>query len=1388
MTKTNNIGAINALKGYRIQFLYSLFRILSHKEHEVKFCPEGEFEDLDIRDINNNLLEVIQVKNLTDKLTLSDIIDSNENSFLKRAINAHLKGNSPIIKLISTSDVNEDIKALKGNNYSQKIISKLKNYKFNDREIQILQTHFDYETISENTLKNKIIGNLETSNLFSDNNITLDILIYWIYYSAEFQVIIDTALLYDKFQRIGKFLSERTSFHKYFGVFINPIISDNDAEDIEILKSDFYKGVSAKYSHIVAGMDIYREERLCNIVNAYKKSNVVFIHGASGQGKSALAYRYLHDFCIDSTVYELRLPPDLSTMYDILNALEGITKGIGFPITLYIDVIPGNIEWIRIIEELSTKKNFKFLITIREEDWNTTSIGDKFQFSEVELFFDKTEAELIYNKLNEFIIDKRFVDFEEAWDFFGENGPLLEFTYLITQRESLFEKIKSQINRIFNNAFNDNKDKIKLSVLRYVSLADTFGARISTNKLAEYLQIEEITHIIELLKREYLLQTTEDDKYIVGLHPVRSSMIVKLLFDETKHKSEDYALNTIVLIRDNDILDFLRNSFKRTKLEVSQLLEKLKAFKLSSWCAYEQILKALQWKGIYDYINKNINHFNEIYNVYQSSWYVAVNFDFSGMMNGKNFIEYSDIFTNEQKLQVSKLNQNISSQSEVFEYCKYWLESINEINVLPIGEKEWLSFGNFLFWLVEFKVSHISLKIESYDLKSAFCEHSLETLSTLLYSLKKYNADTINEFEELFVERLRKQFNIVVFDNVKDKISCIFFTDLINEKIESESNDLIHAKSIQIIDIIRYAFPDKETYGTKGYGHEFKFIPDFNDSSYKEIPIKNLPLKQLVDINSTFINLFDFIKRPASWEQYVNAIIYQRRVFIEVLSGLRDAFIRFHKQENYQVLAIYLQKYLQEFEKKIKEACSPIMPCSIISEWGNLSEREDKNRINKKERVNSNLLSLRKYDKFLKYYKDYSNSIENYVRQSAEVILNEIKINLKEAVTKDSEISRISLVGNLYKAYEILSEFQLLFRKHFEKFIELNDLRQIEKKELELITFFCFVWRHFLYTKSYLKGNVNNYALQTIEETKLNFNKKIKSEIRKLSKEQNVLINVDFFENLKKCVIKVETYEPINAIKAVEFIYQTIFQIINKPDYTSIKRLIIDTYYSTFVIIPTNYGKTLNNKWYEFPSYKLAEKEFHELEQLYLIPKDIEPYFIEKYNLKAWNKYLDDIKQLEKMLEHISLVYQLAYHLIQLKAFNEFKDVDNLGEEILLEHLSRTGQIFQVNIQNGLDLYGQFATKINEEYFEIGDDKEKLEFYNLFIDTYKIFYPNDTLFEEKSFHVTLGTAEMEEWLPRLEILTNNISVIYFYLAGKAIKKQIICTDTLCKNDIFEFNK
>jgi len=1383
-TKTinNNIGAISALKGYRVQFLYSLSRILSFKKTEMEFHPEGKLEDLDIYNENGDVIEIIQVKDLGNVLTLSDITTSKtKNTFLKRAIKAYKENKRPKIKLVSFGEINDDVKNLSNPEYSQKLIKKLNKLGLSISDIELLRGNFDYEIVNEQNIKENVISNIEKWGSFTDTKITIDLLTYWIYYAAEKQHIITPVKFKEQFDKICKFQNERISFNKTYNSLIQPLDGNIESENIEHLKSDFYKGISATYNHILANVDVVRVEKIQSISEKFNKSNIVFIHGASGQGKSTLAYRYIYENCSGATVFELKyLPEDISVIYEVVNSLEGISKGIRFPITIYIDVEPGNKKWINILTELASKKNFRFLITIREEDWNSIEVGDKFSFSEIELLFEQEEAKLIYESLEEYNEDLKFTDFDNAWDTFGAAGPLLEFTYLITQNESLSAKLKSQINNIRNSSVNSN-EKIKL--LRYIVLADCFGSKIKLKELSQFLQFDDILYLIDLLQKEYLIKISGDKTHITGLHPVRSEIIKGLLFDNEINVESDYVLEAISFISDNTFLFFLRNAFKRSNLSIKKLQEKLKDFTPQKWQTYFEIFKSLLWKGIDDYVNKNENVLNRIYSDHNKSWTVVVDFDYANVMGSGGMMATSGIFTDEQKQYAQTINKEFSDKQEVFSYCLKWLNNIKQIHLVPNSENEWNAFGLFLFWLQHLKKTDTNINFEEFDIELTLSMQPLYVLAHVLYAFKKFNKKSLiyaDKVEQVFMQKLSKTFNVISIEQVGGSINCYYLFDIIDEEVETEETDFMNAKSMKIIDLLRFAFPDKENYGAKGVGHQFSFLPDNHDFSKKQIPKKNIPLKPLVEINSTYINLFNYTKRPKTWQDYATVVINRRLLLVEVLTKMVKAFNLSHKLKNLHPLSKYAHDYTVNYHSLIKKETTPLLPQLIIDEWGGYSEGSTKkiksNFAPLVEKAESKeikqMLSISKYNSYIGLYRDFDNSIESFLWQSAQSIFRKIKIFLKEDIPNISDNSRVSLVGNLYRTYEFAIQYQNSFRTHFAKFVDPLVLKKLENEEQNSISTLCFLYRQFIYSDTFLNGNISKLALNRLIDTNLSFKKKISSGFKLLSKEFDIQIDVHFEENEKRCVIIANHNNTFESLELLEIFYNKLFVIIGQPDSTSIKHLLINTKYPVFNILLLISGKTINSKWYQFKTSNLREKSFEELAQFNLIPQEIPKDIIEKYNIYSWNKILKDFQNLDKLLESISTAYHLAFHFSQLEYFKD-KTVEEFNENILIKHINKTSNLLQENLQTALDLFSSYADMCNNGKIKFNDDYEKLDFYELLIENHRYFYPNDELFEKKEFNLSLRANEMKEWILRLEMLVNCISIVYYFLAGKIIEGKVL---------------
>jgi len=578
---------------------------------------------------------------------------------------------------------------------------------------------------------------------------------------------------------------------------------------------------------------------------------------------------------------------------------------------------------------------------------------------------------------------------------------------------------------------------------------------------------------------------------------------------------------------------------------------------------------------------------------------------------------------------------------------------------------------------------------------------------------------------------------------------------------------------MSIIDLMRIAFSEMESYGTNGVGYKFSFLPDIHDSSYKRIPKKSLPLKQLVEINSTFINIFEYSKRLSGWKEYVDSIIARRKLYVEILNKLVNAFCAYHKQKNLQPLAQYVQDYSNNYHSKIKKEPISTLPKSIIDEWGLIGERvikDTRKTGNYGESLQdiSQVLAQKKYEKYLTLLRDYHSSIENFLWQSAETIIRKIKIFSKEDVSEIQDSARVSLAGNLYRAYECIASFQQLFEEHFKKFTDIKLLQSIEKQETEAITALCFVYHHFINSETSLSGNILATALNRFKETKNTFKRRLIDSFKVLGKKTACDLTLDFDENSKRCIVIANTSNALSSLELIQKVYDNIHSVLGQPDYTSIKYLLIGTLFPDFNLLLLVHGKPINMKWYEFKTYNLREKKYADLSKFNLVPQDIPEYFIKKFSLQTWNKSFSDFQDLDKLLESISTCNQLAFHFHQLKYFED-KSIEDYNLEIFSDHVKKTGILFQENLQKALDLYANYEELCNTGQIDFLDDSEKLDFCDLLIENHKNFYPTDELFENGEMKFTLGSEEIKNWVPRLEELTNNISLMYYFLAGKIIE-------------------
>ncbi len=416
------------------------------------FQPEGE-EDLAIFDADKKLIEIVQVKAHSEGLTLSSLKPNKEDSFFYR-VNKRLK-DTPSLKIISIASfgaIGQEMRQACGSDASKRktVAKKISEHKFlSEIEAERVLTKTQLIPVNEAGLTDKIYKYLQQMLTGVDPESAFELLNFWLYICAENKQKITQNDVVDKINKVGRFLAERIVHYKEWFISIVPIEERNiDTEEENKLSDEFYRGISARYEHILANVDVLRHTKLQEIAKKSEENRVVIIHGASGQGKTTLAYRYLHEFFPNQWRFKVQLIDSREHALSIATAIAGHADAIGVPIAVYFDVSPNDIGWIELVRQLSTHKNIRVLVTVREEDFRRASIsGAEIQFSGVELSFNRNEAQEIYQSLTSKKLPAEFLTFEDAWNKFGGSGPLMEFVYLVTQGDSLRERLSQQVRR-----------------------------------------------------------------------------------------------------------------------------------------------------------------------------------------------------------------------------------------------------------------------------------------------------------------------------------------------------------------------------------------------------------------------------------------------------------------------------------------------------------------------------------------------------------------------------------------------------------------------------------------------------------------------------------------------------------------------------------------------------------------------------------------------------------------------------------------------------------------------------------------------------------------------------------------------------------------------------
>lgn len=865
-------GGQIALRGYSYQFLYSCNLILSSNVNTV-FTLEG-IEDVDVIEYVDDCREIthIQLKYSTQRQDASFM-----DGVLKNYLEAYLIDKNRYFKLVYDFSVaTGNLSKLFSGNIDEKsrqfwenkiynIKKETTSWNWNDFNFDDFIQRLSFENVKKESIE-KSIENLLIKNFkIETDNISL--------FANGIKI-----LCFDKMVHRAKVtnneviqLIEEIKFDISKGPQ-NPAhswiqrlqFSKNDE-----YSSDYYEGKKATPLDIANNIPVIRPIVENEIINSIHKNTITIIKTSSGQGKTTLALRAISLLTEEYTPYQIIKCNDAGELGNIIEYFRMRTR-IGEKPLILLDNLDAHLsEWNLLAQLMQTDVtyHYKFIITSRENDWYNYGgdISCLHHLQIIKPILSEKEAKDIYYALKkEKKLHEGITDWKNAWARISNRQLLIEYVYLLTHGEMIADRISTQMKQIGNAPGGG----CKLEILRKVCFADVCGIKLETKSLISNLIAKTDMDIAELLKSladEFLVHISLEGDYIEGLHPVRSQHIINRLHEYIS--LDETALSIVKIVSDSDI-SILFSHFPEFDFDK----EKFYANVVDMWICeqyFSRFVKAIRGSfsgSVMQYFQTHKSLFDD---VHKHGTLMLTALDLCPFKKIKDY-EYevdtlrkiSELTPDNENVQyMIKLRDSIpkfrTSKTDIYCLSLSLYLKIKEIDFKNIEDLE--SYSIITYWLYNIDPSmNLSIQISLDDLWNNIENHSLKTVSLLMYSSYCGNEDEYRNFvkNNLFkvISYLKHKTNshkILLSDDKKTiKVEYLLrISDISKGNSESVS---------RLTDICR-TLPIFEMYCSDAIKPQIDLLRTYQipNDSHKEIPRNNIVITFHQEFNELWLRTIE---------------------------------------------------------------------------------------------------------------------------------------------------------------------------------------------------------------------------------------------------------------------------------------------------------------------------------------------------------------------------------------------------------------------------------------------------------------------------------------------------------------------------------------------------
>ncbi len=1116
LEKSRTGGQI-ALSGFTYQFLYSSFLILSEVDKNTSFLLEG-IEDIDKYkcEIKSNSITHIQLKYSTVKQDASFLTD-----VLKNYLEAYLIDKTHSFKLVYDFDVSKG-------NLSKLFDDKLdesskKRWREKIDNIKTANSNWNWQGFSFEDF----IGKLSFERVSKDQ-LTFEIEKLLI---EKYEILNDNISLYANGINILclEKMEKRESINKFELNSIIQEIKDDINKGVEneahkwIKKIDFevstgsdgksfFEGKKATPQDIAMELPIRRLGLEKEIAESIISNRVTVIKSSSGQGKTTIALQVAHNLSKEYTIYQLLWCNDVKELDSIMQYFKNRIKLGEKPLVIIDNLDSQLIEWNKLAQLMQEdiSYNYKLLLTSREDDWYSYAgnLSNVQSLKTIKLLLSEDEAENIFkvlrdaNKLHTSVSDWR-----KSWNHLADKKLLIEYIYLLTHGEMISERVAHQISEINKT----ETGRIKCEILRKVCFADICGIKIAAPKLIRSL-IEDTSadygEILKSIENEFLIRVDSEDKYIEGLHPVRSQHIVDRLHEYVV--IEDTA-NKVVMITDiryfSKLFSTLPQFISNKSTFYPKVVENIMTFDELS--LYLTALRGLLLGSVMNYYLQNKESFDDANNhgglfIFSTELNPFTKFDdFDFQVNildemKKTDPENSNIqYLCDLRDSVPKI---VVSEMDIYFFCEALFSKLKDMNM----PNDISAYSPIAYWLINIdKRFNLSSSIDLNEIWLNIDNHESDDVSNLMYTCFLSNKDKFSSFVgnniDIIVSYLIKSTDSLEL-NVNDKDKRIHVKYLLSLNDVKKANE----ESVSRLKIICKTLPIYELYCADAIKPSLDILSGYKipDDAHKAMPIKNIVMMFKQDFTSLW--------NKAIMSNYECDSVYE---WLEHWFSVRKKINSIMRKCVYFICNVLGSKPQGSIPNEIGFLVIDINR-DLVREVGYPNQN----------RPFENSYILKKG--FDKIKNSYFSSFQNFNSQFVGYL------------QRDKDQSRLALV-NLMNAKSALSSMQEYFESIVDEQGSLLDehkaIMMSEKENIELLEAACLYYKEHKPSKYFNKYTINTWYKAQKRDLMVNS----ELALSKLAEEFTITFPKTYYQEgvLKYYPIIAHELDVVNPQELIEFFY-----------------------------------------------------------------------------------------------------------------------------------------------------------------------------------------------------------------------------------------------------------